>query len=81
MDSFALFSAAFCAANTLPSKEMDLISQCSQRLSSIETQATPAARASSDGKVSGLPMMNTVGVISVFGKACERRATPRVTCI
>src|SRR5437879_11947769 len=62
--SSASFSDAYCAASTLPSSEIDLISQRSQRLSSIETQATPVARTASDGSTIGLVMMNTVGVVS-----------------
>src|SRR5512133_3134891 len=77
--SVASCSAAYCAASTLPSRDTDLISQYSQRLSSIVTQDTPAARTAGDGSTSGLVMMNTVGT-TVAGKAWARLATPRVTC-
>src|SRR5450830_1923072 len=72
-------SAAYCAASTLPSSEVDLIWQFNQRLSCIVTHATPLARTSADGTASGLVIMNTVGVTGSFGKAWPRLATPRVT--
>src|SRR5512133_1219663 len=68
MDSVASCSTAYWAASTLPSSDTDLISQCSQRLSSIVTQDTPLARTASDGSTSGLVMMKTVGT-TVAGKA------------
>src|SRR5450830_828447 len=79
MVSVTSFSAAYCAASTLPNSEVDLIWQLSQRLSCIVTQATPLARVSADGTTSGLVIMNTVGVTGSLGKAWPRLATPRVT--
>ncbi|MNN16720.1 hypothetical protein D3C81_1298700 [compost metagenome] len=73
-------SAACCAASTLPSSEVDLIWQFSQRRSSIVTHATPCSRMCAGGSAIGLVMISTVGTTSL-GKACVRRATPRVTWI
>ncbi|MNT99571.1 hypothetical protein D3C72_2424480 [compost metagenome] len=74
-------AAASCAASTLPSSEVDLIWQFSQRRSSIVTQATPCSTADAGGSAIGLVMISTVGVTASFGNACARFATPRVTCM
>src|SRR5260364_365914 len=80
MVSLARCSAAYCAINTLPSREIDLISQCSQRASGAVTAATPCSSAVSSGRFSGIVIIKTVGE-TFSGKACARGATPRVTRI
>jgi hypothetical protein len=65
--------------STLPSSEVDLISQRSQRLSVALTHAQPRVTSSRAGTLIGLLIMNTVGV-ACAGKAWSRLATPRVTC-
>ncbi|MNT60898.1 hypothetical protein D3C72_1985090 [compost metagenome] len=71
-------STACCAASTLPSSDVDLIWQFSQRRSSIVTHATPCSSICADGNAIGLVMISTVGTTS-FGNACVRLATPRDT--
>ncbi|CFN71854.1 Uncharacterised protein [Bordetella pertussis] len=62
-------STACCLASTLPSSETDLISQCSQRSSSMAIALRPWVRCAAPGGLKAAAMPNTVGVIGSVGKA------------
>ena len=73
-------STAVWRARMLPSSEMDLMSQCSQRSSGTLMTDRPSPMDSSVGGMNGFVMANTVGV-AFSGKAWSRLATPRVMCM
>src|SRR5471032_583496 len=66
--SSASWSTAYCFFRQLASKEMDLMSQRSQRLSVDDTVVAPLFITSGVGVTSGFAIMNTVGLMPL-GKA------------
>ncbi len=77
--SLAPWSIAYCFISTLPSNEVLLISQCSQRSSACVTAPTPRSICSVGIGGHGDVVTNTVGATPA-GNGWSRFATPRVTC-